>query len=307
RCLTAGDHGDSAPAAYAKEVQPGEKLVFEYPAGERVVGVASMLLFLPMAIAAALDRMSLLYVVALMPFCGLGLYLFLRTQGRLTLDDGGITLTRLGRSKRIAYAEITRVEASHPRQAVVVHGQRKRIGIRSELRGLRLFCAILADRLPPRASRLPALPLSVGPRARTYVAGGVAAALGLVVLGCTLAALRGAYAAGGLLIGTALVVAGVAGLWRRMRRYVFALDRIEVYSLGGVEVYPLRELRSMQLLGLSQEGVPVRALCLWFGHRRLVIPEGTLGCSIDELAEALAVGYGLVPAEEQQDAGQEPS
>ncbi len=305
--LTAGGYGDSAPATYAKAIQPGEKLVFEYAAGERVVGTVSMLLFLPMAIAAALDRMSLLHVATLMAFAGLGLYLFLRTQGRLTLDDEGITLTQLGRSKRIAYAEITRVEASHPRQAIVVHGHRKRIGIKRELRGLRLLCAVLADRLPPQASQPPALPLSVGPRAQTCLAGGVAVALGLVVLGCTLAALRGASAAAGLLIGTALVGAGIAGLWRRLRRYVFAPDRIEVYSLGGLEVYPLRELRSMQLLGLSREGAPVRTLCLWFGRRKLVIPEGTLCYSIDELAEALAAGYGLVPAEEHQDAGQEPS
>lgn len=275
-----------------RELSPGETLVFDYPAADRVSGAAFLLLFFSVAVLFAAIGAPAPYVVAFLAFAGLGLYFLLTSHDTVAVDSQGVTFTRLGRSTRIAYTEITRLEHLHQRNALVIHAEGKRIRVKARLRGYHLFYTILSDHLPPQVDQPAALPLAVGTRPGVYLLGAAVVAVSLVVLLWILASRPSVCKIGALLAGTLLVGVGIVEVYPGVRKYVFAADRIEVHSLTGVKVFPVHELREIRLVYLPTRRARTRALCLVFGRRRLLLAEKSVNYSLEALLKTLIVHYG---------------
>ncbi len=280
-----------------------DTIVFGYPSWCKALGAACVLLSLPLVVLSIARDIGWPIVAVFLAGVGLGVYLWLFLQGRVTLDAQCVTLTRLGRTTRVAYADITRLQHLRVRHALVIQAGNRRLRVEKQLQEYPRFYRILCDRLPRYTEGQAAtLPLEAHTHLWLFLVFLGFGAAGVFMLRRTLTA----PAPGpvdlilGLLFSAGFLGIGVVGLWLVPHKYVFAVDHVEVQSMAGIKVFPRGDLREAYLAetgrGLSKD----YAMFLVFKRGRLHLTAVTIDYPPEALYKALEVHWRLVPAHDHE-------
>jgi hypothetical protein len=235
------------------------------------------------------DSVDAWVAIIFLAFGVLDVVLWYFLSARIRLDAEGISLRRLGRTIRIRYEDVTRIEDRVASQRLIIHSWGKKIVVEKQVENYALFYSLLMELCPHRVSeeRPTTFPIEVRVQRWAKVVYWLFPIAGGALL---LLAILGSAGTDAAVFGSLLLGIGVVGFFVPCA-YHFDRDSIEMVYLWRRKTFSSDDLLGIRLVRTRNMLIESSQLELTFTQGKVVLGEGVLDYPLELLASVLSQHY----------------